>query len=110
MFKTSAQIVFTTGVALMLTACEQLPGTQKQQGAVIGGAAGAATGAVLAGSGNRGVGALLGGLLGAGGGYVIAANTDKIHNRDTAGATTASQNSQQSSLSGASEFRHDRRP
>ncbi|MDB6026833.1 MAG: hypothetical protein JWM68_3056 [Verrucomicrobiales bacterium] len=57
-----------------LVGCESLPGTRNQQGAVIGGAAGAATGAAVAG-GHRGVGALIGGALGAVGGYVVASKT-----------------------------------
>jgi len=89
------KMVSGTTVALILLGCENLPGTRQEQGTVIGGAAGAATGAILAGSGHRGIGTLLGGLLGAGGGYVIAAKTDKIHNQDTGAAKTAMQNAQQ---------------
>jgi hypothetical protein len=58
-----------------LTGCEDLPGTRTQQATVIGGASGAVLGAVLAKE-NRLLGALIGGLLGAGGGYLIGANTD----------------------------------
>ncbi len=61
-----------------LVGCESLPGGDKEQGAVIGGAAGAAGGAVIAGEGNRALGAIIGGVLGAGGGYLIGANKDKI--------------------------------
>jgi hypothetical protein len=61
---------------------------------VIGGAAGAATGAVIAGPDRRALGALLGGLLGAGGGYVIAARTDRIEGDDRAGAEAAAQRAQ----------------
>lgn len=59
-----------------LGGCESLPGSREQQSTVIGGAAGAATGALLGGDENRLVGALLGGALGAGGGYLIGARTD----------------------------------
>jgi len=55
--------------------CESLPGSRGTQGAVIGGAAGAATGAAVS-SNNRLLGALIGGALGAGGGYLIGAHTD----------------------------------
>jgi hypothetical protein len=79
---------------IAFTACEQLPGDRRTQGAVIGGAAGAATGAVLGGSEHRALGALLGGLLGAGGGYVIAARTDRIEGDDRAGAEAAAQRAQ----------------
>ena len=55
--------------------CENLPGTRESQGAVIGGAVGAATGAAI-NEDNRLLGALVGGALGAGGGYLIGARTD----------------------------------
>jgi hypothetical protein len=64
-----------------LTGCENLPGNDKQQGTVIGGAAGAAIGAAVA-KDNRLLGALIGGALGAGGGYLIGANKDKITGDD----------------------------
>jgi hypothetical protein len=68
------------------TGCEQLPGSPGAQGAVIGGAGGAAAGAAIGGHENRVLGALLGGALGAGGGYLIGANKDKItgHSHDEA--------------------------
>ena len=62
-------------ITVPMTSCENLPGTRTQQSTVIGGAGGAAIGAVLAKQ-NRLVGALIGGLLGAGGGYLIGAKTD----------------------------------
>jgi len=64
-----------------LTGCENLPGNAKQQGAVMGGAGGAAIGAAVA-KNNRLLGALIGGALGAGGGYLIGANKDKITGHD----------------------------
>lgn len=75
-----------TAIALsgaLITGCENLPGSKGTQGAVIGGATGAATGAVIGGEENRALGAILGGVLGAAGGYVIGANSDKILGRDT---------------------------
>jgi hypothetical protein len=59
-----------------LGGCENLPGSRETQSTVIGGAAGAATGALIGGEDNRLVGALIGGALGAGGGYLIGARTD----------------------------------
>lgn len=87
------------GVSLAVTmlgtsGCQNLPGTPGQQGAVIGGAGGAATGAVVGGEHHRLLGALLGGALGAGGGYLIGANKDRITGHDTAGAQAAMQNAQ----------------
>lgn len=81
-------------VIVALTACQDLPGERKQQGAVIGGAAGAAVGAAVAKE-HRGLGALIGGLLGAGGGYVIAAKTDKIDSHDTDAAAQAARKAQE---------------
>src|SRR5687768_5086603 len=64
-----------------LTGCESLPGSDEQQGAVIGGLGGAAAGAAIS-KDNRWLGALIGGALGAGGGYLIGANKDKITGKD----------------------------
>lgn len=64
-----------------LSACESLPGSNEQQGAVIGGVAGGAAGAAIA-SDNRVLGALIGALVGAGGGYLIGANVDRIRDTD----------------------------
>ena len=62
----------------LTTGCENLPGDEKSQGAVIGGVTGAAAGALIGGKENRLLGALIGGAAGAGGGYLIGANWDKI--------------------------------
>ena len=72
-------IVVTTG-------CEQLPGSPKTQGAAIGGIGGAAAGAAIGGEDHRLLGAVIGGAIGAGGGYVIGANSDKITGRDRTAA------------------------
>lgn len=77
-----------------LVGCQELPGERNTQGAVIGGAAGAAAGAAIA-KDNRLLGALIGGALGAGGGYVIAAKTDKISSNDKDSATRATRKSQE---------------
>lgn len=83
-----------TAVALtgaLLVGCESLPGTKGQQGAVIGGAGGAATGAVVGGEKHRALGAIIGGVLGAAGGYVIGANSDKIIGKNKDEAESAGQ-------------------
>jgi hypothetical protein len=59
-----------------LTGCENLPGGEKEQGAVIGGIGGAAAGAAIA-KNERALGALIGGVLGAGGGYLIGSQVEK---------------------------------
>lgn len=64
-----------------MSGCESLPGSDEQQGAVIGGVGGAAAGAALS-KDNRVLGALIGGALGAGGGWLIGANKDKITGDD----------------------------
>ena len=69
-------------LALPLGSCESLPGTRTQQSTAIGAAAGAAGGALVAGSGNRLVGALIGGALGAGAGYLIGAKTSWFERDD----------------------------
>jgi len=61
-----------------MAGCANLPGNSEQQGAAIGGAAGATAGAAVAGSDHRLLGALLGGVLGAGGGYMVGANPDLL--------------------------------
>jgi predicted metalloprotease len=80
--------------ASMFVGCENLPGTKGQQGAVVGGATGAATGAVVGGEKHRGLGAVIGGVLGAAGGYVVGANSDKILNKDKDNAETAGRQAQ----------------
>lgn len=88
--------VAAAGLALLLnsTGCSNLPGEPKTQGAVIGGAGGAAAGAAIGGSEHRALGALIGGVLGAGGGYVIGAHSDKITGKDSSGAQQAGQSAQ----------------
>jgi hypothetical protein len=76
------------------TGCRQLPGSNEQQGAVIGGASGAIVGAAVAE--NNLLGALIGGAAGAAGGYLIGANADRITGRDSAGAERAVQSAQTS--------------
>ena len=65
-------IAMAGGFVSLQSGCEDLPGSRTEQATVIGGAAGAGIGAVLAEE-NRLLGALIGGLLGAGGGYLIGA-------------------------------------
>ncbi|HEV8543128.1 MAG TPA: YMGG-like glycine zipper-containing protein [Verrucomicrobiae bacterium] len=80
--------------ALALAGCSNLPGNNQQQGAVIGGASGAAVGAAV--SHNHALGAIIGGAVGAAGGYVVGANKDKIFAKDKSGADEAARRSQES--------------
>src|SRR5437868_9555512 len=81
--------------AFSLAGCENLPGSRGTQGAVVGGAGGAAVGAAVGGHEHRLLGALLGGALGAGGGYVVGANSDRILGRDRDSAERAVRQSQE---------------
>lgn len=87
----SFQLTAVALVGALLVGCESLPGTKGQQGAVIGGAGGAATGAVVGGEKHRALGAVIGGVLGAAGGYVIGANSDKIIGKNKDDAESAGQ-------------------
>jgi len=93
-FRGSTLFGLMCGLALVSSGCKNLPGTPGQQGAGIGGLSGAAVGAAVGGEHHRLVGALLGGALGAGGGYLIGANKDRITGHDTAGAQEAAQRAQ----------------
>jgi hypothetical protein len=84
---------FITVAILATTGCSNLPGNPQQQGAVIGGASGAAVGAAV--TKNRALGAIIGGAVGAAGGYVVGANKDKILGKDKEGATEAERKSQE---------------
>jgi hypothetical protein len=96
MLKTNTICSILAGVmTLGLVGCETAPGTREQQGAVIGGATGAAVGAAVGGSEHRILGALIGGALGAGGGYVIAANTGAVESEDRQAAVQAARRAQQ---------------
>src|SRR5687767_7809633 len=78
----SGLLIGSLGLApLAGTGCESLPGDEKTQGAVIGGAGGALAGALLGGDDNRLLGGLIGGALGAAGGYVVGAQVEK-NNKD----------------------------
>jgi len=71
-FAKTTVLVLSASIGLApLAGCESLPGNEKEQGAVIGGAGGAAAGAAIGGKDHRLGGAIIGGILGAGGGYLV---------------------------------------
>lgn len=70
-----------------LVGCSSAPGTSAQQGAVVGGATGAAVGASV--TKNRALGAVIGGAAGAAGGYVLGKKTGPIDKRDDHSTTTS---------------------
>ena len=82
-----------TAAALVLAGigCKDLPGSEEEQGAVIGGAGGAVAGGALY-EDNRALGALVGGLLGAGGGYLVGSRLDKNEGEAREAADEARQN------------------
>lgn len=87
-----AAIIAAAGTLSMPLGCESLPGDEKTQGAVIGGAGGAAAGAAVGGEDNRLEGALIGGLLGAGGGYLIGQQMEKKDRDEAVAANDAAVN------------------
>ena len=80
--KTTAAVLMGSLALGPIVGCESLPGSDEEQGAVIGGVGGALAGAAVAGSEDRLLGALIGGALGAGGGYLIGGQWDKITGDD----------------------------
>lgn len=77
--KKHALILVLSGLAVVLTGCVNPDGTQNNtgSGALIGGALGALTGAVIGGPRNGGAGALIGAAAGAIGGGLIGNSMDQ---------------------------------
>src|SRR4051812_41996340 len=82
-------LIGTICAGLTFSGCSSAPGTASQQGAVVGGATGAAVGAGVA-KNNRALGAIIGGAAGAAGGYVIGKKTGHIDNTDNNNTTATS--------------------
>jgi osmotically inducible lipoprotein OsmB len=76
------KFVLASMICAGLVGCSSVPGTAKQQGAVVGGATGAAVGASV--TKNRALGAIIGGAVGAAGGYVIGGQTGHLDKKDSA--------------------------
>ena len=88
----SGLLIGSLGLApLAGTGCESLPGDEKTQGAVIGGAGGALAGALIGGDDNRLLGGLIGGALGAAGGYVVGTQIEKNNDKHKDDAVQASE-------------------
>jgi osmotically inducible lipoprotein OsmB len=75
-------------IAAVLAGCSSAPGTASQQGAVLGGATGAAVGASV--TKNRALGAVIGGAVGAAGGYVVGQKTGTLDKKENAGTAPSS--------------------
>jgi outer membrane lipoprotein SlyB len=80
--KTHTLILVVAGAAVLLTGCVNPDGTQNNtaSGALIGGVAGALTGAAIGGPRNGGAGALIGAAAGAIGGGLIGNSIDQEQN------------------------------
>ncbi len=91
---TIALLAGSLALSPLMVGCENLPGNEKQQGAVIGGVGGAVAGAAIGGKNNRLLGALIGGAAGAGGGYLVGANWDKISGKKRDEARNAEERAQ----------------
>jgi outer membrane lipoprotein SlyB len=80
--KLNALVLVLSGAAVVLTGCQNPDGTQNNtaSGALIGGALGALTGAVIGGPRNGGAGALIGAAAGAVGGGLIGNSMDQEQN------------------------------
>jgi hypothetical protein len=74
------------GLGIGLSGCSSAPGTPGQQGAVVGGATGAAVGASV--THNRALGAVIGGAVGAAGGYVVGNKTGPLDKKENSTTTT----------------------
>jgi hypothetical protein len=92
-FVQAGKAITSIAALASFTACSNLPGNNQQQGAVIGGASGAAVGAAV--THNHALGAIIGGAVGAAGGYVVGANKDKIFGKDNSSAAEAERKSQE---------------
>lgn len=93
---------------LGLAGCSSAPGTSGQQGAVVGGATGAAVGAAV--TKNRALGAVIGGAVGAAGGYAVGSKTghlDKKDNTTTTTTTTAPDSVEHTATGATADLNHD---
>lgn len=108
--KNELLLIGTICAGLELSGCSSAPGTSGQQGAVVGGATGAAVGASV--TKNRALGAIIGGAAGAAGGYVIGNKTGpldkKDHDNSTTTTTTTSPDSVEHAAAGeTADLNHD---
>jgi hypothetical protein len=93
------------GLGIGLSGCSSAPGTPGQQGAVVGGATGAAVGASV--THNRALGAVIGGAVGAAGGYVVGNKTGPLDKKDNATTTTYPDGTVQTTTVQTADLNHD---
>jgi osmotically inducible lipoprotein OsmB len=91
------------GLVFGLSGCSSAPGTPGQQGAVVGGATGAAVGASV--TKNRALGAVVGGAVGAAGGYVVGNKTGNLDKKDN--GTPAPPGTVQTTTADTVDLNHD---
>ena len=107
MWKKPTSLVLVGAMGLAgLTGCENLPGNKKEQGAVIGGVGGAVAGGAIA-KNNRLLGALIGGALGAGGGDLIGAQMNKVHDNKKDEAVAAAKKAEANPATAADVSKSD---
>jgi osmotically inducible lipoprotein OsmB len=92
------------GLGFGLAGCSSAPGTPGQQGAVVGGATGAAVGASV--TKNRALGAVIGGAVGAAGGYVVGNKTGPLDKKDNT-TTTYPDGTVQTTTMQTADLNHD---
>ena len=80
------KLLSALAISAGLAGCSTAPGNSKQQGAVVGGATGAAVGATV--TKNKALGAVIGGAVGAAGGYVVGGKTGHLDKKDSDNSTT----------------------
>ena len=98
-------LIGTICTGLGLSGCSSAPGTAGQQGAVVGGATGAAVGASV--TKNRALGAIIGGAAGAAGGYVIGNKTGHIDKKDNTTTTTSPDVIEHTATGETADLNHD---
>jgi hypothetical protein len=98
-------LIGTICAGLGFSGCSSAPGTAGQQGAVVGGATGAAVGASV--TKNRALGAIIGGAAGAAGGYVIGNKTGHIDKKDNTSTTTSPDTAEHTATGETADLNHD---
>jgi len=101
------KILLISGICtgLGLSGCSSAPGTSAQQGAVVGGASGAAIGASV--THNRALGAIIGGAAGAAGGYVVGKKTGPLDKRGEETTVTNPDGTVQTTTVATADLNHD---
>jgi osmotically inducible lipoprotein OsmB len=104
--KKNLLLIGTICAGLGLSGCSSAPGTSGQQGAVVGGATGAAVGASV--TKNRALGAVIGGAVGAAGGYVVGNKTGPLDKKkDNSGTPAPGQTGEYKATGATADLNND---